>query len=292
MADKVIKFPKGKNTRRVRSIDPYMAFTPFVMRQRVDSTNFFSDELDTEAADRYLHKKRAEGLRGVGMLHLFIAAYVRTMSQYPALNRCIIGQRVYTRKDVEYVMSVKKELTSEGLETSIKVKFDVRDTLEDVYNKLNAAVDAAKNDAGGTSTDKVAALMAHLPRPIFNFAIWVFKVLDYFNALPQFLLDASPFHGSVIITDMGSLGLPPVYHHIYNFGNLPVFIGLGMKKRGYELDKNGNVRERHYLKYTVVSDERICDGYYYAQGFKTMRNLLKFPEQLDSPPAEVKEDIY
>ena len=79
------------------------------------------------------------------------------------------------------------------------------------------------------------------PRFVLRAAIGLLRIMDYFGWIPQSLLDVSPFHGSMIITDLGSLRLGPVYHHIYNFGTLPVFIAFGPKRHAYELDRNGNV---------------------------------------------------
>lgn len=290
--NKTPKFPKNKAGRRVRSLDPLYQFTPFIMKMRCDATNYFSDSVEISAAEKYLRQKRADGLKGLGMLHLFIAAYTRVISQMPALNRYINGQRIYARKNIEVVMMVKKSMSTDAGETAIRLFLNPRDTVTDIYNKLAAEVEKIKNDTETSSTDSVAASLIKLPRFLLRFAIWFLNILDYLNLLPLSLQHASPFHGSMIITDLGSLGIPPVYHHIYNFGNLPVFIAFGTKRRAYEMNKEGTVEEKKYIDYTVVSDERICDGFCYAQGLKMLRMYLKNPELLETPPETVVEDVY
>ena len=89
--------------------------------------------------------------------------------------------------------------------------------------------------------------------------------MDYFGWLPESITEASPFHGSMIITDLGSLRIGPIYHHIYNFGTLPVFIAFGAKRHSYELDRHGNMVDRKYVDCKMVMDERTVDGHYYAQ---------------------------
>ena len=222
---------------------------------------------------------------------MFIAAYVRTISQKPQLNRYINGQRAYARKNIEVVMTVKKTMEENGGETSIKVIFDPTDTVYDVYNKLNAAIDQVKNGSE-TATGDLAGLLVKIPRLLLKFIVWVLCILDYFHIMPKLVLEASPFHGSMIITDIGSLGIPPIYHHLYNFGNLPIFIAFGAKRRVYELNKDGAVEEKRYVDYTVVTDERICDGYNYAQGLKMLKHNLMHPERLEVPPEKVVQDIY
>jgi hypothetical protein len=109
--------------------------------------------------------------------------------------------------------------------------------------------------------------------------------------LPKFLLELSPFHGSLFFTSMGSLGIPPIYHHLYDFGNLPAFGAFGMKRRALEVQEDGSVVQKKYIDVKFVLDERICDGFYHATFFKHYRRLLRNPEILDNPPDEVVKDI-
>jgi hypothetical protein len=130
-----------------------------------------------------------------------------------------------------------------------------------------------------------------IPSVLLKFVIWLLKLLDYFGLLPNFLLRISPFHGSMFITSMGSLGIPPIYHHLYDFGNLPVFISFGAKRRVNEVQSDGSVGRKKYIDFTVVTDERICDGFYYATALKYIKRLMMHPEQLDVPPEKVVRDI-
>ena len=138
----------------------------------------------------------------------------------------------------------------------------------------------------------MAGALCKLPGLFLKFALWLINLLDYFDLLPQFILDASPFHGSMIITDLGSLGVPPIYHHIYNFGNLSTFIAFGAKRRAYEMDKTGLVTERKYIDYKVTMDERTVDGIYYANALKYLKYYLTHPAALELPPEQVNEDVF
>jgi hypothetical protein len=90
---------------------------------------------------------------------------------------------------------------------------------------------------------------------------------------------------------MGSLGIQPIYHHIYDFGNLPVFISYGAKRTQIVYDSEGNMKKKHFVDLKVVTDERIVDGYYYASAFKMLKRIMKNPEQLLTPPEKVEEDV-
>jgi len=286
------KFGDRREGRRLRTLDPYNAMTPFIMKEKSDASNYFSDMVEISEVEKFLRKKRLQGSPGMGVLHIIIATYIRVVAQYPAINRFCSGQRIYARNNVEFIMTVKKKLTTAGSETSIKVKFDPSETINDVYNKLNEHIGMVKSEGSMTNTDNVAGALMKLPRVLLKFTVGLLDFLDYFGIMPKSILEASPFHGSVIITDLGSVGLPAIYHHLYNFGNLPIFIALGAKKKIREIDNNGNVVIKKYIDYKLVVDERICDGFYFSQAFKVFKDLLRNPEKLDVPPESVIEDIY
>lgn len=278
--------------RRIRSINGFSNFIPYVMIDRNDALNYYAKSFEISEADRWLREQRTSGYKGMGMLHLFIAAYLRTCAELPGLNRFVAGRRLYAHNDIEVVMALKKNMSVDGDETTIKIPFSPSDTVYDVYRKLNKEVDKVKNSDEDNGTDAFANTMAKLPRFMLRFVLWILRVSDYFGLIPKDLLDVSPFHGSMIITDLGSLGIGPVYHHIYNFGTLPVFIAFGAKRRAYELDRNGNVVEKKYIDAKFTLDERIVDGYYYATAFKLINKYIQNPSLLEVPPEKVKKDIY
>ena len=148
---------------------------------------------------------------------------------------------------------------------------------------MNEKIDEIKYGGEDNNTEQVAGALLKLPRFLLRFAIGCLRVMDYFGIIPQKLLDASPFHGSMIITDMGSLGIPPIYHHLYNFGTLPMCIACGAKRKAVE---------RKYIDFMAVMDERVCDGYYYASSFKYMKMFMHNPSLLEVPPEKVVEDLF
>lgn len=44
----------------------------------------------------------------------------------------------------------------------------------------------------------------------------------------------------IYFTSMGSLGIRPVYHRLYDFGTVPAFCALGRKRRAEEI-KDGHI---------------------------------------------------
>ena len=285
------RFGDRKEGRLLRSLDPYTKFMPYIMPTRNDGCNQYEESFEITQVDRRLRALRREGYKGIGMLHFIIASYVRCVSMLPGVNRFVVGRRIFARNNIEIVMTVKRSMSVDATETTIKVIFEPTDTIFDVYRKMNEKIDEIKSSDENTSTDDVAQTLCSLPRGILRLAVAVLRVMDYFGWIPQGLLDASPFHGSMIITDLGSLRLAPIYHHIYNFGTLPVFIAFGAKYHKYELNRKGEVCDNKYIDLKCVMDERMCDGHYYSQFLQGMRYIFLHPEIIETPPTKVVEDI-
>ena len=284
------KKKREKEFRRVRTASPMLVITSYIMKTRVGSQNMIADKLKIDNVDKYIKEKQAEGYKNISYMHVLIAAYIRTVSQRPALNRFIRGQRIYTRRNVEISLSIKKQMNLESPDTVVKVILPPDATAVDVYEKLNQVVTDYRDNPGG-DFDNPAKVLSYIPGLVLKFSIWFLNLLDYFGLLPSFLTGVSPFHCSFFITSMGSLGIPAIYHHLYDFGTCPVFCSFGTKKREYSLSDDGTVHKDKYIDVTFVLDERICDGYYYASSLKMIKSLIKNPWQLDVPPEQIVSDI-
>ena len=286
------RFRDRKDGRRVRNIDTIASLSPYLMKTRVGSSNYISDSVEITNMERYIRKKRQEGYKNFGAMHVFLASYVRTVSQRPAINRFVSGQKIYARNNIEVAMTIKKEMRRDAPETCVKMVFEPWETAEEIYQKIDATIAKEKDSANlDSSFDGLAKALRFIPGLLLKFVVRMLEILDYFGWLPTSLLSLSPFHGSLVITSMGSLGIPPIYHHLYDFGNVPLFWAFGAKRVAYEPQRDGTIAERRYIDYTLVTDERICDGYYYASALKYVKHLLKNPAVLSERPAEIIDDV-
>ena len=286
------RFGDRSDGRKLRIIPPMLRFMPYIMPKRSDALNYYADSFEITEVESFCREKIKKGMMDFSFLHIVIAAYVRAVAMRPALNRFVSGQKIYSRgDDISVVMTIKRSMRLTAQDTCIKVHFTPYDTIDDVYRKFNAVVQANKIEDDVNSFDKLNRLLLKIPGLLCRWTVKFLNFLDYFGLLPKKLLELSPFHGSMIITSMGSLGIKPIYHHIYDFGNLPIFISYGAKKSVVTLDKEGMVRKRKFIDLKVVMDERICDGYYYASVLKCIKRLVENPSLLEVPPEEVLEDV-
>ena len=277
--------------RRIKGGMPIDAMSPFIMNTRMGAANSFYATVDISKCEQLIREKRKEGMTGLGMMHFFMAAYVRTISQRPGINRYIRGQRVYARKNIEICLTIKKQLKLNAPESVIKLDAMPEDTIVKIYEDLTQILLENKQEGDQNSMDKFARILVHLPRVFLKSAVGLIRFLDYFGMLPRSITKLSPFHGSMFISNLGSLGIPPVVHHLYNFGNLPMFITMGAKRTEYVLNSDGEPVKRRVIDFTFTCDDRICDGHYYASAFKQFKKCLENPEQLFVPPKNVIVDI-
>ena len=275
---------------RVRGISPMSRIVPYIMETRTSSQNFIFDKINMPKIDEYIKEKQAKGLSGFNIMHVILSSYIRACSQRPAINRFIRGQKIYSRKKVEVAMVVKKEMSLDAPDTVIKVIIDPSATAEEVYERFNAKIEEYRSQPD-SSFDKLAKVLNFIPGLFLRWTVKFLRFLDYFGLIPRCLTRLSPFHATVFITSMGSLGIPPVVHHLYDFGTLPTFIAFGSRQREFKINESGEVVKNSYVEVTYNLDERICDGFYYASALKLMRTYFKKPSLLDSPPETVFEDI-
>ena len=269
--------------RRVRHANPMYTVAPYIMSERSDSQNMIEQFIPVEPIQEYIKAKRAEG-RPVSHLAVVIAAFIRTMAEYPQLNRFIVNKRIYARNEFAVGMVVLKPGETDG--TMNKIFFQPEDDVFTVQARIDEYV-AKNREAGDTnSTDKLISTLLAIPG-LVGFAVAVIKLMDKLGILPKAIINASPFHVSMVITNLASIRTNHIYHHVYNFGTTGMVVAMGNMREMPKRGKNGEVELVRCMPLGVVMDERICSGSYYAAAFNKMRKYFADPTGLEGEPKVV-----
>ena len=272
--------------KRLRHTDPMYRVAAHIMDKRVDSMNMTTIDIPYEPMQEYINKKRKEGVR-ISHLALVIAAYLRTMAEHPQLNRFIVNKKVYTRNEIAIGMVVLKSgENSNG--TMSKMYFEKTNTLFDVNNIINKYVEDNRNTPENNKTEKLIKILVGIPG-LLNIGIKAFKLLDRYGLLPKAIINASPFHMSMGITNLASIRTNHIYHHCYEFGTTSIFLAMG-NLREVPKRKGDEITFVRSMPIGVVMDERVCSGSYFALAFKSLKRYLANPELLELPPEKVLED--
>ena len=274
--------------RRVKGIDPTVRITPYVMPMRCDAQVFLQHKADFELMSRYIARKSAEGEK-ITYMQIIIAAFVRTVSQHPEINRFIMNKQFFSRNNCSVSFTMLKDPTRhDSEETAVKIKFDLTDTLFDVRDRMIKQIEKNRVPESKNFLDKLLGFLFAVPG-LPTAIIMLVRLLDRYGLCPGALLDELPFHTSMYITNNASIGLHHVNHHIYNFGSTSLFFGMGTQERIAVVD-GGQTRMKRFLPIGITADERVCSGAHYAEFFLTMKHLLDHPEELETAPESVKFD--
>jgi len=196
-----------------------------------------------------------------------------------------VNKRIYSRNDLIVAMVVQRPDGAEG--TMSKLKLELTDTVFDVNSKIEEFVSNNRAE----DTNKTDSLMRNLTKFTWVLppAIAIFKWADKHGLLPKAILDASPFHASMVISNLASIRTNHIHHHIYDFGTVGMIITMG-NMVNLPKEQDGRVVLEKHIPLGIVCDERIASGYYYSKCFRELQTLINHPEMLELPPQQVVTD--
>jgi hypothetical protein len=261
---------------RVRDADPMYYLIPYFLTKKYDAMNMVTLDIPVEPMHSYMNEKRREG-RTVSHLALVLTAYLRTAEEYPAINRFITNKKVYQHKDVTVSMVVLRPDSND--DTMSKIYLENTDNVFDVQNKIEKYIGQNRKMTDSNVLDKVMRIICNLSI-LMSAAIGLVKLLDRYGLLPKALIKVSPFHASLLISNLASIRTNHIYHHVYDFGTTSIAITMGNMREVPRRTKGGLIHDR-CLPLGVVMDERICSGHYLAQAFARLKELLRNPELLE-----------
>ncbi len=267
--------------KRIKNMDPFMKIIPYIMKTRTDSQNFFEDTVEVSNISNYVKKVKKEKGINLSYMIVILSALGRILHERPQINRFIMNRRIYQRKGVYISLAVKKQLTDDGEETTIKFPIYSTDTIFDIEERLKEKININKVEGNSNSTDKLAKFVMSFPNLVIKMIVGFLIFLDNHDMMPKSVIKASPFHTSAFLTNVGSLGIDAIYHHLYEFGTTSIFVGMGKKKEKMTADGM-----KKYINLKCVTDERICDGKYYASSFQLMMKYINNPELMEKPFEE------
>ena len=269
--------------RKVKQDEPIYFLIPYFLTHRYDAMNMITVDIPEEPLRSYMNQKRKEG-RPVNHMALLITAYLRTLDKYPDLNRFIGGRTIYEHVDKTVSMVVLKP---GGGESMNKITLDDKDDIFAVQKKIESFVDVSRNEEDDQSLDKAIHVLLKL-KPLLGFLMALLRFADRHGLLPRGLVKASPFHASMLISNLASIRTNHIYHHVYEFGTTSVSVTIGTMHEVPKRTSEG-VKFERCIPLGVVMDERIASGLYFANAFNYFRKLLSKPEQLETLPE--KEEL-
>lgn len=264
--------------KRVKDLPPIVSAIPYIMPKRYDAQNMITENIDEEIIKNFIREKRREGNR-TNHMAVIIAAYYKAVLKNPKLNYFVMNRKIYERNHfcVSFVL-LKKLPDGRPDETTLKVFLEPTDNVFTVTEKIEREIAANSDTEQKNSTDKFARAMFSVPG-LPRFVVGLAGLLDRWGLLPRKIIELSPFHTSMFITNLASIKTSYIYHHCYEFGTTSVFICMG---KPVPNAASGDLTKK-MMPLGVVMDERICTGYEYATFCNDFRRILRQPTCLERP---------
>ncbi|MBO4514494.1 MAG: 2-oxo acid dehydrogenase subunit E2 [Lachnospiraceae bacterium] len=264
----------------LRDIDAMHYVMPLMYPNRCDNEAFMTMRINLEKTEEYL-RKRAQEHPGekMAIFQVVIAATLKTIWLRPHMNRFIANKNMYQRNEVTAAFTVKKTFSDEGDETLARVVAEEGDTLETLNRKIIEQIEFCKTSTDA-STDAINVIKKLPGKQLIGV---IARFLDRHGWMPKSVIATDPYQCSVVLSNLGSIGLNVGYHHLMNWGTTSIFIVIGKKRKTPHYDAEGNRTMRKELCISATIDERISDGFYYARTLKLMKKLVENPELLELP---------
>ena len=231
-------FFKRKDGKLDKDTDIFERIMPIIMKERNDALVYMKKEIVLDGMNEYIRKKKENSI-DISYMEIIFTALARVIKEKPKLNRFIISSEIYNRNDIEISVVVKPKLEENIKESVAKFKFSGDEKIEEVSKIIKEEVTKIRNNTNN-ETEDFAEKLKNIPTIFLKMAINILMFLDRINLLPKRIIDVSPFHSSVFVTNVGSIGLDAIYHHIYNFGTVRNIFINRQKER-----TNKNCRRRN-----------------------------------------------
>ena len=271
-----------KDGRRVKNANPMYTVAGYIMNKRYDAMNMIELDIPVAPMEAYLSVKRKEGYR-FSHLGVVLAAYLRAVAEFPEMNRFLVNKRLYQRNEFAVGMVVLKPGEHEG--TMNKMYFQMENTVYDVHRIMEEYVENNRQKGDTNKTDDLIRKLLLVPG-LCSFLVGFFRLMDKLGWLPKKVIDASPFHISLLMSNLGSIRTNHIFHHVYEFGTTSIGVTLGNMREVPKRVRGEIVFER-CLPMGVVMDERIASGSYFASFFARFKQYMINPALLETPPTVI-----
>ncbi|MBQ2658880.1 MAG: 2-oxo acid dehydrogenase subunit E2 [Erysipelotrichaceae bacterium] len=274
----------------LKDLDSMHYIMPFMFPGRCDNQAYFTFQIDLTNLEKYLKKKnKGNPDYKYNMYQCIVTAVLKTITLRSKLSMFIHDKKMYKRNEVSAAFTVKQEFKDDGGEVLAFIHSKPEWTIDDVHDEIRRQLLKLKSKGYVDETTSFMDKFNKLPKFISNPILELFCWLERKSMLPKALIETDPYHSSVVLANLGSIGLPEGYHHLTNWGTTSMFVVVGQSGR-MPFYKDDKIEFRDGVKLGFTIDERIADGYYFSKSIKIMQLLLEQPELLDKPLNEKLTD--
>lgn len=282
------KFGDRRDGIRVKDVTGLQTIMMHIFPNRTESEVSLNDKIDATELVRFIEEKNLEHPDyKTTVFHCFIMATAKVLKERPYMNRYIQGRRLYEHTEISMSFVAKRRF-ADGAEESLMFLYPKdTDTINDISRKIYGDVtEMRKSEHSTGGIDSVVDGFAKVPRLLLIPVVRIIRWLDWWGINPKFITDGDTNYSSVLLSNLGSIKAPAVYHHLNNYGTNSIMITVGTLHKEELTMEDGHKELRDVIDYTANLDERIGDGFYFARSLNLIRYIFAHPALLDRPLAE------
>ena len=288
--DKSIKRRWGdrRDGRWVRDVPGLTTIMMHIMPRRTAAEVYVNEKIDATELVKFIERKNAEHPDyRTTLFHCFIVAIARMIHERPKMNRFIQGRRMYERFDISLSFVAKRRFSDHAEEALMFFTPTDEDTLDSLSYRIAGQVRETKKSEHSTGgIDSTIDAFAKIPRLLLMLAIRIIRYLDFWGVNPKALTDGDTNYSTVLLSNLGSIKGPAVYHHLNNYGTNSIMVTIGTIHKEELVMEDGSKQVRDVMEIGATLDERIADGFYFVRSLKLVKHIFAHPELLDRPLGE------
>ncbi len=247
---------------------------PFIMPKRSDAAVFLEIDVDVGKTLNFIKSYNQKSDIKITIFYIFLYSVFKGLIKHPELNRYVRGKRIYQRSEISISFSMKPEKTIESPMREVKLRFSNDIPFDKFVQVVFDSIESARSGKS-LDADKKSEFFSRIPRLLLMAIIGFVNVLDFFGLLPQSFTRDDPFFSSVFVTNLGSIGVDAVFHHLYEYGNCPFFINIGKIYKKPVVGEEDKLIIASVMPIRITFDERIVDGLTASRGLLFMKDVIE-----------------
>lgn len=277
-----------RDGRWVREAPALKVIMGHLFPYRTDNEAYINDELDITELVPYLEKKNeSHPDYKTTVFHAIVFMVCKMINERPQMNYFVQGHRLYERYDISAAFIARRRFIDHSEEALMYFVPKADDTLDTLSYKIAGEIhEMRKSEVATGGIDIWLERFARIPRLILMPVLKIIKWLDFWGLVPKPLTDGDTNYSSVLMANLGSVGVPSVYHHLNNYGTNSFMLTIGVIKDVERLMPDGTKQIRKVVDFGATIDERIGDGFYFGRSMRLAKYMCLHPETLERPFAE------
>jgi pyruvate dehydrogenase E2 component (dihydrolipoamide acetyltransferase) len=232
-------------------------------------------ELDATRALAYVDKIRQESGRRITLTHVVGKAVAETLRRHPDINVIQRFGRLYPRQSVDVFFQVASDADGKDL-SGMTIRSAETKSVAQMAQEMEERVALIRANKD-KSFAKMKGLMGALPGwaagLLLNFSGFLLYGLNIWTPLMGTPKD--PF-GSVMITNIGSLGLDMAFAPLVPYSRVPLLVAVGATAERV-VAHQGQAKVVPSIKLCVTFDHRVIDGMHASKMSRTMQKIFADP---------------